>query len=366
MKRCDIVIISCNQFEYTIGCVDSIENNTNYPNRVIIVDNASDEVTRTALETLSRQGRIILIQNKENEGWVCAVNKGIAYSDADFVCVMNNDTVVYPGWLDEMIRVAESDSRIGLVNPEWELPKRYSSGRDAYFRDVISRNSGSYSETDWIRGFCFLITRVLIQKIGGLDVAYSPGYYDDGDYSVRALQAGFIVVRARGAFVWHFRNITARSVLGNERMNSLLEKNKRLFHQRWGHHLRILFIVEPGLDKTAFHELIRVLLREQHKIRIITVPGLLTKISHDNLLEFSVPRWLLQIAGCVATVFNARHHDKKKFNIIVCSERTEKVLSRTWVIRDFYRFLRLESGGDFSKLMADLSLLKHNEKAGNS
>jgi GT2 family glycosyltransferase len=361
---CDIVIISCNQLEYTRGCIASIEKNTAYPHRIIVVDNGSDAETKAYLSGMSAAQRIVLIENQENEGWVKGVNKGIAFSDADFVCVMNNDTVVYPGWLSEMVRAAESDSRVGLVNPEWQLPKRYFLGRTVYFNTVVRGNRGRVVEVDFVRGFCFLVARALIRRIGGLDLEFSPGYYDDTDYSIRAIKSGFICVRARGAFVWHYQNVTADVALGIAKMNDLLVRHRMLFHQLWGYPLRILFVGEQVWEKNEFSALIFGLLRDQHRVTVVTPYRL--GISHVNFREIRAPRFLAAAAGKFALMDNARYNKRKRFDIIVCPRRVKELLTRTAIFRDGYRFfvpVAPQSSFDLLRLVA--ALKKENKERGS-
>ena len=198
--ECEIIIPVWNQLDYTSSCLNSIFKSTRTPFRIIIIDNASDKQTAQYLDSIKEKypKQIVLVRNCENLGWVKAVNQGLFYSKSLYACVMNNDTVVYPGWLSEMISVAEKDKLIGLVNPLWELPKRYRGTPDGYFSKIITRQHGRFIETDYARGFCFLIKREVINKIGGLDEIFSPGYFDDWDYSARAIRAGFRCVRAEG------------------------------------------------------------------------------------------------------------------------------------------------------------------------
>ena len=133
---CDIVIPVWNQLEYTKECLISLFKSTSLPFRLVVVDNASDTRTAQYLDSVKEKNpeQVSLIRNSENLGWDKAVNQGLLYSGSSYACAMNNDTVVYPGWLSEMVGVAEKDESIGVVNPLWELPKRYRGTRDGYFK----------------------------------------------------------------------------------------------------------------------------------------------------------------------------------------------------------------------------------------
>lgn len=362
MKR-DIIIVTYNQLDYTKVCVASIERNTSRPYRIIVVDNASDEPTRVYLKRLAEEQRIVLIQNDANIGWVKAVNKGIESSDAEYVCVMNNDTYVYPGWLDEMTSAARSDPHIGLVNPEWQLPKRYPLGRTIYYSTVIRANKGRIVDTDWARGFCFLITRELIRRIGGLDLEFSPGYYDDWDYSIRAVKSGFRVVRARGAFVWHYKNITITAEFGAQKLNTLLGQKQELFHQLWGYPLHVLIVAEKAWDQASLNAIIADLLRDQHRITMVT-PGVRPMIRHDNLKTFLCPGFLAGMVARGVLFDNVRHSAKKRFSLIVCSPRRQEALSRLRAIAHDYRFFALELPHGSYALSRLVARLKREKRGG--
>ena len=99
---CDIIIPVWNQLTFTKDCLDSIFKNTvGVDYRIIIIDNASDDKTRDYLNGLkeARPNGITLIRNEKNLGFIKAVNQVIAASNAHYICLLNNDTLVTKGWL---------------------------------------------------------------------------------------------------------------------------------------------------------------------------------------------------------------------------------------------------------------------------
>src|SRR5262245_36921432 len=115
-KICDIIICVWNNKEVTRECIESIAKNTQYPYRLVLIDNASGEETQTYLESLKKDPRfkVIIIRNEENLGNTKAVNQGLTATDAPYVVNLDNDTYVAEGWLTEMVKVAESDPQIGM------------------------------------------------------------------------------------------------------------------------------------------------------------------------------------------------------------------------------------------------------------
>ena len=111
-KPVNIVVVTWNALDYTRKCLDSIRAYTSYPHTITVVDNAS---TDTALDYLRKEKDINLITNKENVGYGKAIVQGHESNRTPFVCIMNNDIVVSPGWLDSMVEIMEENPRLGLL-----------------------------------------------------------------------------------------------------------------------------------------------------------------------------------------------------------------------------------------------------------
>lgn len=316
---CDIIIPVFNQKKYTESCIVSIGKNTRQGYRIIIVDDKSSEPDAVKFLGGIKDENIKIIRNTENLGWVKSVNRGIKESSAEYVCIMNNDTLVTDGWLSEMIAVAEKAPDIGLVNPEWEKPDK--AAIDDYAQS-LTKYRGQFIETDWVRGFCFLVKRQAINKIGGLDEAYSPGYYDDCDYSVRALRAGFRPVLAKGAYVYHYRNGTHESVLKKEGMNSLLGKHKELFYKRWGRPLRLVFIFTKKIaDGKAVEDMLFSLARQQHRLYIWVANKDIPQIEHTNVEVRILSKALFCIFAGVNVFNNLWRNKSKRYDVIFTDDR---------------------------------------------
>jgi glycosyltransferase involved in cell wall biosynthesis len=363
--KCDIIIPVWNQLQYTKECLNSLFKSTSFPFRLIVIDNASDAPTAQYLDSIKERNpeQVILIRNSENLGWVKAVNEGISCSDSPYVCVMNNDTVVYSGWLSEMAGVAEKDKSIGIVNPLWEVPKRYRGTREDYFSKIVARERGKFIETDWVRGFCFLIKREVINKIGGLDEAFSPGYYDDWDYSARATKAGFKCVRAKGAFVWHYISTTYPEVLGAKGAESLFQDKGKVFYQRWGRPLRGLLIVDSFLnqDPPRLKNLGLKLLRDQNKLFVISSQKKL-HIEHTSCTMKYSATFMLGLRSIVNIIDNFRHSLSKRYDFILCSPRTDKLLRKVPFIKNNYLIKQFDScSKNEEDLIKDLGGLKKYE-----
>lgn len=226
---CDIIVLSWNHPELTQACVQSVLENTKLPVRLIIVDNGSNEETKAILRTFKGTDTVQFefLYNPANLGFPKGCNQGIQISQAQYICLLNNDTVVYPHWLSEMIQTAESNPQIGIVNP---ASNAFGEPPDRIPPEKIMTEMGSCI------GFCMLIKRVVIDKIGLLDEGYEQAYYEDIDYCLSAKKEGFLCVMAHHAYVSHVGEASSP-----HKNPSYVQRNRRYFFNKWGAVQRILY-----------------------------------------------------------------------------------------------------------------------------
>ncbi len=320
---CDIVIPVYDQVDYTRACVESILAGTDVPFRLIIVNDASRKPeTLDYLEKLqsAEPERVCLLHNARNLGYVGTVNHGLGHTTAPYVVVMNNDTLVYPGWLSEMIAVAGKDASIGIVNPQWDVSKRFRGGRDKFFNARVLPHRGEYIETDWARGCCYLTKRCVIDAIGGLDEDFAPAYYDDWDYSMRAMDAGYRCVRALGAFVFHFKNVTYAVCGAKDQINTLIHQKGAVFYKRWGKPLKLL-VIDAGISGDITVK-VKELLRGQNRVVVISARSL--GFEHTNLKVIKVPGWAVRAAAFLVLVDDARYARVKRFHLVIDGAKAER------------------------------------------
>jgi GT2 family glycosyltransferase len=246
---CDIIIPVWNQLALTTDCVNSILKNTDGDYRLIIVDNASDDKTRDYLGSLKEKlgERLLLMRNETNTGFIKASNKGMQASEAAYVCLLNNDTLVTKGWLSEMMRIAESSADIGIVNPSSNnLGQKPDTGEPVeLYAEKLKGEAGRSIELGAAIGFCMLVKRAVIDRIGYFDEIYGMGNYEDTDYSRKAIKEGFRCVRSCGAYVYH-RESTSFSKI--KTFEDDFKRNKEIFEFRWGKPKRIAYVLDSFDD----------------------------------------------------------------------------------------------------------------------
>ena len=266
-KLTSIIILTHNQLEYTKKCIESIFTHTKEPFELIVVDNGSTDGTVEYLESevggwekgiddsligrlddsgkgKGQRAEVRIIRNEENLGFAVGNNQGMAAATGDYILLMNNDIVVTSGWLEHLISCAERSPRIGIVGPMSnyvsgpQLVKDVTynittlDGLDDFGAEFSKKYAGKVERLMRVVGFCMLIKRAVINKIGGMDGRYGLGNFEDDDFSLRATLAGFESWIAEDCFIHHFGNRTFIGAKIDYRES--LHKNWEIFKRKWG------------------------------------------------------------------------------------------------------------------------------------
>lgn len=238
-----IIVLAYNQLEETTApCLESILEHTDLgQNELIVVDNASSDGTAAYLtEFKSRHPEVQLCLNDINKGYAGGNNDGIRLAKGRVLVLLNNDTVVGPGWLAPLVDALDKDESVGLVGPVTNsagneqrivlpnvAPHTFVQATAAY----LEEQAGVYSETAKLGFFCVAIRRDVIDKIGLLDEAFGIGMFEDDDLCVRAIKAGYRLLIAEGAFVYHKGSVSF-SKLGAEKYQGLFFRNLAYFFEK--------------------------------------------------------------------------------------------------------------------------------------
>ncbi len=236
-----IILVTFNGMEVTKNCIESIQKYTKIPYEVIVVDNGSTDGT---LDYLSNLKNIIVFQNKENLGFAAANNIGIKHSNGDYVLLLNNDTIVTKGWLRGLVRAINLAPEVGLTGPKsnqvfspvQEVDNlKYQSKEEMhqFAREFSIQHKNEYLLTNKkLVGFCLLIKKEVIDKIGVLDESYGIGNFEDDDFCLRARLAGFEKIVAGDVFIHHEGSYSFN--LNKIDYNDQIQTNQELFKDKWG------------------------------------------------------------------------------------------------------------------------------------
>jgi len=295
-ERCDIIIPVWNHLKETRDCIRSIQKHTNYPYRIIVVDNASDDITRRYLDGVKENcgDSIEIIRNEENKGFVKAVNQGMRFSDALYLCIMNNDTIATEGWLSEMIDILLENSDIGIINPSSNTSCQFPGRLDIdTFAKTLKRFKGEYQELYACRAFSMVVKRAVVVKAGYLDDAYGMGYFDDTDYCKRAQQLGYKTVRAKASYVYHKESRSFSEIC---RKNDIFTENEKKFIKKWGSQLRVAYILSnlgSSFEAERVSGNINKIAKTGHQVWIFTAHKFkfrLNLIDHENIRFYCYPK----------------------------------------------------------------------------
>jgi GT2 family glycosyltransferase/Flp pilus assembly protein TadD len=240
-----IIILCCNELEYTRLCLDSVLAHTRPPYELILVDNGSSDGTAPYLDELrSRSGplRVEVIHNAANLGFPKGSNQGLAKAKGRYLVLLNNDTLVTEQWLEGLIGWAvQGNPCVGLVGPTsnycpppQQVPVGYADrpGLDAFAAQRRRAYAGKALEVERLTGFCLLLRREVLEAIGGFDEGFGAGFFDDDDLCVRAREAGFRLLVAQNVYIHHFGSRTFQG-LGID-CRQQLERNFERFQAKWG------------------------------------------------------------------------------------------------------------------------------------
>jgi len=210
-----VVILNWNKAEETAACVETVAQQT-YPRVLtLVVDNCSAAGSLGPLEALTVPFE--LIRNRQNLGFTGGVNTGIARAmaaEADYVWLLNNDATPTTDVLASLVETMQADPRIGMASPvvrnadadgAVQFCGGFWDGRWAQATTdltVYRTWAAQHPERIWLTGTALLIRRALIEVIGRFDDRFF-AYWEDVDYSVRAMVAGYHNVIVTHAEVRH-------------------------------------------------------------------------------------------------------------------------------------------------------------------
>lgn len=232
-----IVILTFNKISYTKKCIESIRKYTSKGSyEIIVVDNASTDGT---ISWLKEQSDIITIFNKDNLGFPKGCNQGIEIAQGSEVLLLNNDVIVTPKWLEQMLEALYSSEKIGAVGPVTnyahgqEIPVTYQNEAEmvSFASEVTGKFKNKWSQKTKLIGFCLLFKKSALDEVGLLDELFSPGNYEDDDISFRILLAGYKLLLCHNIFVHHFGSTSFRNDIS--KFNDLLSKNELKFLDKW-------------------------------------------------------------------------------------------------------------------------------------
>lgn len=264
-KKVSLIVITWNNLAYTKLFLWSIRRWTRWPYQLIFVDNGSTDGTR---EYLSEQKDIELIANKTNRGYPAAVNQAIKRVKTNYFCLLNNDLVVSPSWLTDLMEFFLKHPRIGQLtcNSNCIIDAKDALGHVSFdgwinfkrqhprmgpkslwqryyqnWEEFINRNKRINkakvdiltAPVEFLGGWCLLMRRSILTKIGPnfYDPRFRIAYWEDVDLSWRVGLAGYKLAALRRVFVHHFINVSSSKL--SQKYRWVEWENRNRFFDKW-------------------------------------------------------------------------------------------------------------------------------------
>lgn len=223
-----LVLLTFNRWDLTRQLLDSLAADPDgcATTELVWVDNGSaDGTPERFTEWLGAHdglfARVRARANAANHGFIVGVNEGVSLAGGTYVCLINSDTTVPAGWQRDLL-APFADAAVGAVGPvsngmPWNQSARWA-GTGVRAVDVLY-------------GFCLVVRRDVLDRVGLLDERYGRGVIEVEDWCERARRAGWELRVHGGVLVTHDEPHASYT----PRVNAMLHiRNRRLFERKWG------------------------------------------------------------------------------------------------------------------------------------
>jgi len=250
-----ILLLNWNNWDQTYECLESLKK-IKYKNfEVILIDNGSKDDSLENMYNFKNENsqlKISIVENGANLGFGGGNNFGIEYAikhNADYILLLNNDTIVAEDFLDKLVQEGENNKKAGLLSSSLffydERELLWFGGRTRFkwykmdkavvvdlFKKKIPKNAKPIN-MQFATGACMLIKREVFEKAGKFFPPYFL-YLEDADLSFAIQSAGYKLVWVPDSNVWHKVSATTLPLLGSEALHYYNTRNILLLAHRKG------------------------------------------------------------------------------------------------------------------------------------
>src|SRR3990167_875781 len=242
-----ILIPVKDNLEYTKKCIHSIFENTSLaktPFEILVYDNGSTDGTHEYLQGLEQSKEIKVVRSAANMGYPRANNELAKQASGEYLCLLNNDTIVTKDWLEKLLFCIRSDRELAAVGPY----SNYASGSQmspipcAYKDDkelvgFASNFHQADTYVDFLVFFCCLIRKRVWDEFNGLDEAFTPGNFEDNYFCWQAKQKDYRLKIAGHCFIHHFESKTWTAENKRRKVDyygDIMRRNQKIFLKKVG------------------------------------------------------------------------------------------------------------------------------------
>lgn len=211
-----IVLLNYNGLADTVRCLRSLRDLDYARHSVVVVDNASEVDPRPTLAAEFPECH--LLRNPSNGGWAGGNNTGILYAlahGADQVLLLNNDTIVAPDLVSQLVRAAQANPSYGVIGPVirfMDEPDQVMTDGCLYNRTaepgffqrkvVPLEDTPTVADVDIVNGCCMMVGASVFRRIGAIDERFFL-VHEESDFCLRVRRAGLGCGVLAAALVWH-------------------------------------------------------------------------------------------------------------------------------------------------------------------
>jgi GT2 family glycosyltransferase len=238
-----VIVPVFNQLPYTLACINSLlDHEAAASFEIVVGDDASTDATAAAI---GRLPFVRLMRSELNRGFIHNCNAAAAQARGRYVVFLNNDTMVLPGWLDELVGTLERDPTIGLAGSKlifgtgelqeaggiiWRDGSAWNYGRG---QDPQRPEFNYMRDVDYVSGASIMLPAELWRALKGFDGDYyEVAYGEDSDLAFRVRAAGKRVVLQPLSALLHFEGVTSGTDTSAGVKAYQISNGKKLY-ERW-------------------------------------------------------------------------------------------------------------------------------------
>jgi len=242
MKSIHVIILNWNGEDDTIECINSLIKQVGVKLNIIVIDNGSKEQSIKKIK--NKFPYLKIIENKKNLGFSGGMNIGIKVAlrnEAEYILLINNDTVAEPNLVKNLLANIQGD--IGIAGPiiyYYQDPNRiWSVGGKIHpiFTELFIKLEKEKQipkkpeKRDFITGCAMLIKREVFEKVGVFDERFNPAYYEDLDFCLRVKKAGYKIIVDPNSILWHKVSQSSKEI-ESENLIFLVARNSGIYFRK--------------------------------------------------------------------------------------------------------------------------------------